>query len=61
MGTVDMDLGKSGEDPTPPFSRSGPERSDDLDPLLRSAAPYVACNSQTIAVEHNNKTEENGN
>ncbi len=46
IGTVDMDLGKeSGEEPTPPFSRSGPERSDDdRDPLLRSAAPYVACN-----------------
>ena len=39
MGTVDMDLGKSGEDPTPPFSRSGPERSDDLDPLVRNTAP----------------------
>lgn len=39
MGTVDMDLGKSGEDPTPPFSRSGPERNEDLEPLVRNAAP----------------------
>ncbi len=42
IGTVDIDLGKSGEEPTPPFSRSAADRSEEREPFVRNAAPYVA-------------------
>ncbi len=47
MGTVDIDLGKSG-DPTPPFSRSGPPRIELLDLDCLMAAPYVDWNQATV-------------